>query len=214
MVRTRRRAPRGQRAIRQPWHRQPGADAQAGRGAAPHPDLGDSVSRADLTDLNHEIGVDPSTFQPVNIDRARIRGVEVQADWHNRDWRIGGQLTAMEPLNLSPGPDYRNVLNRRARQSASLSLRRFLRAPVLEGTSGSIGVVGRWEGRRYDDLANTLPMGGYLSVDLLTQWALGNGWSLEARAANLFDRNYQTAAYFAQDGRHYGLTARYQTRGK
>ena len=166
------------------------------------------------TDLNHEIGFDPSTFQPVNIERARIRGVELQGDWRNRDWRVGGQLTAMEPLNLSPGPDYDKLLNRRARQSAALSLRRFLRAPVLEGTNGSIGVVGRWQGRRYDDLANTLPMGGYLTVDLLTQWALGNGWSLEARAANLFDRNYQTAAYFAQDGRHYGLTARYQTRGK
>jgi len=49
------------------------------------------------TDLNDEIGVDPGTFQAVNIDRARVRGVELQGDWHNRDWRIGGQLTAMEP---------------------------------------------------------------------------------------------------------------------
>jgi vitamin B12 transporter len=165
------------------------------------------------TDINHLIAFDPSTFTPQNIDRARIRGVELQGDWHNSAWGIGGQLTAMEPLNLSPGPAYDNLLNRRARQSGALAVRRFLQAPAF-GARGSLGVVGRWEGRRFDDLANTLPMGGYLTVDLLTQWAFGNGWSLEARAANLLDRDYQTAAYFAQDGRHYAVTIRYQSQGK
>jgi vitamin B12 transporter len=77
--------------------------------------------------------------------------------------------------------------------------------------AGSFALVTRWEGRRYDDLANTLPMGGYLTVDLLTQWQLGSGWTLEAKAANVFDRSYQTAAYYAQPGRSYGVTIRYRS---
>lgn len=77
--------------------------------------------------------------------------------------------------------------------------------------SGSIGFVGRYEGRRYDDQANTLPLGGYFLADLLTQWNLGRSWTLEARAANLFDRSYQTEAYYAQPGRNYSVTIRYRS---
>jgi vitamin B12 transporter len=162
------------------------------------------------TRIDRLIAVDPQTFLPQNIDAARIRGVELEGEWHDRDWMLGGQLTAMEPLNRSPGPDYDNLLNRRARQSASLTVRRLFQGAAA-GT-GSVGIVSRWEGRRYDDLANTLPMGGYLAVDILAQWAPGDGWSFEARAANVFDRSYQTAAYYAQPGRNYGLTVRYRSK--
>jgi vitamin B12 transporter len=162
------------------------------------------------TSIDDLIGIDPQTFLPQNINKSRIRGVELQGDWHNSDWAIGGQLSPMEALNLSPGAEYDNLLNRRSKQNASLSVRRLLPA-VADGTSGSIGVVTRWQGRRYDDLANTLPMGGYLTVDLLTQWTLAGAWTLEARAANLFDRSYQTAAYFAQPGRSYSVTIRYRS---
>jgi len=91
-------------------------------------------------------------------------------------------------------------------------VRRLVRTAPSGSVDGSASVVARWQGRRYDDLANTLPMGGYLTVDLLTQWTLGGGWTLEAKAANLLDRSYQTAAYFAQPGRSYGITIRYRSR--
>lgn len=163
------------------------------------------------TTIDEEISIDPLTFLPVNIDRSRIRGVELQADWHGADWIVGGQLTGLEPLNVSPGAEYDDLLPRRSQQSASLTVRRLLHAAAAGGADGSVGVVARWEGRRYDDLANTLPMGGYLRVDLLTQWSLDRSWTLEARAANLFDRSYQTAAYYAQPGRSYGVTIRYRS---
>ena len=163
------------------------------------------------TNINDEIGTDPTTFLPVNIDQARIRGVELQGDWHNSDWGVSGQLTGMEPLNISPGPEYDNLLNRRSKQNAALTARRFL---VVGGVKGSVGMVGLYQGRRYDDLANTLPMGGYLRVDLLTQWAFGHGWLIEAKVANLLDRSYQTEAYYAQPGRNYGVTVRYQSQAK
>lgn len=164
------------------------------------------------TSIDRLIAIDPLTFLPQNIDSSRIRGIELQGDWHSREWVIGGQLTGMQPLNRSAGPDYDNLLNRRAEQRAALTVRRLLHVPAPGGPSGSISLVTRWEGRRYDDLANTLPMGGYLTVDLLTQWAFGSDWTLEARAANLFDRSYQTAAYYTQPGRNYAVTVRYRSK--
>lgn len=163
------------------------------------------------TTIDNEISLDPETFLPLNIDRARIRGVELQGDWHSADWVLAGQLTGLEPQNVSPGPGYDDLLPRRAQQNASLTVRRLLHAGNAADAAGSLAVVARWEGRRYDDLANTLPLGGYLTVDLLTQWRLGSDWTLEARAANLFDRSYQTAAYYAEPGRSYGVTLRYRS---
>lgn len=163
------------------------------------------------TTIDDEISLDPETFLPLNIDRARIRGVELQGDWHSADWVLAGQLTGLEPQNVSPGPGYDDLLPRRAQQNASLTVRRLLHAGNAADAAGSLAVVARWEGRRYDDLANTLPLGGYLTVDLLTQWRLGSDWTLEARAANLFDRSYQTAAYYAEPGRSYGVTLRYRS---
>jgi vitamin B12 transporter len=163
------------------------------------------------TTIDDEISIDPQTFLPVNIDRSRIRGVELQGDWHGADWVVGGQLTGLEPLNVSPGPEYDDLLPRRAQQNASVTLRRLVHTGTSASADGSFAVVARWEGHRYDDLANTLPMGGYLTVDLLTQWRLGRDWTLEAKAANLFDRSYQTAAYYAEPGRSYGVTIRYRS---
>ncbi|HXZ59320.1 MAG TPA: TonB-dependent receptor [Steroidobacteraceae bacterium] len=163
------------------------------------------------TTIDDEISIDPLTFLPVNIHKSRIRGVELQGDWHNADWVLAGQLTGLEPLNISPGEEYGNLLPRRAEQSASVNVRRLLRSAPSDGADGSVGVVARWQGRRYDDLANTLPMGGYLTVDLLTDWRLAASWRLEAKVANLFDRSYQTAAYYAQPGRSYGVTIRYRS---
>lgn len=163
------------------------------------------------TTVDDEISIDPLTFLPLNIDKSRIRGVELQGDWHNADWVVGGQLTGLEPLNVSPGAEYDDLLPRRAQQNASLTVRRLIHGAPAASADGSFGLVARWEGRRYDDLANTLPMGGYLTVDVLTQWRLNRSWTLEARAANVFDRSYQTAAYYAQPGRSYGVTIRYRS---
>jgi vitamin B12 transporter len=164
------------------------------------------------TTIDDEISIDPVTFlMPVNINRSRIRGVELQGDWHSADWVLAGQVTGLEPLNISPGPEYDDLLPRRAQQNASVTVRRLVHTGTAAAADGSFAVVARWEGRRYDDLANTLPMGGYMTVDLLTQWRLGSDWTLEAKAANVFDRSYQTAAYYAQPGRSYGVTIRYRS---
>lgn len=146
------------------------------------------------------------TYTPENIAAARIRGVELQAQWRNADWRIAGQLTGMDPRNLGAGPRHGNMLPRRAKSGASLELRRTFTAA---GSHGSVAVTGTWSGRRFEDLANTLPMGGYVTVDLLGEWTFGRV-TVGAIAANVAARRYTTAAYLAQPGRHYDVTLRYR----
>jgi vitamin B12 transporter len=160
------------------------------------------------TRIDQLIVFDLLSFLPQNIARARIRGAELQADWRTASWKIAGQFTRMDPLNVGGGDQGGDLLlPRRAKETGSIEVRRLL-------PNGSFGVVGRWEGRRFDDSANTTPLGGYFTLDLLGEWRFANGWQLQASCANVLDRNYQTAAYFAQDGFHYSVTVRYQFPGK
>src|SRR5246500_384201 len=93
------------------------------------------------TTINNEISIDPLTFLPLNINRSRIRGVELQGDWRSADWVVGGQLTGLEPLNVSPGPGYDDLLPRRAQQSASLTVRRLVHTGSAASADGSFALV-------------------------------------------------------------------------
>ena len=53
-------------------------------------------------------------------------------------------------------------------------------------------------------------LGGFATVDLRLEYAINDEWTLQARASNLFDRDYETIAWFNQPGREYGLTLRYR----
>ena len=92
---------------------------------------------------------------------------------------------------------------RRARTSARVELDRAF-GEFRIGAS----VIG--EGRRFDDVANTLALPGYATLDLRAEYAPHPAWTLQARVGNVLDRDYQTAAYYNQPGREYGLSLRYR----
>lgn len=155
------------------------------------------------TEVDDLIAFDPTTFMPVNIDAARIRGAEAVLTQRLGDWRWAGHLTWLDPRNRSNGANHGNLLPRRAEQALRIDLDR---------------AVGYWqfgasvtgEGRRYDDLANTRRLDSYATVDIRAAYRLARHWHLQARAANLFDKRYETAEYFNQPGRNYFISLRYQ----
>jgi vitamin B12 transporter len=154
----------------------------------------------EVTDL---IGFDP-TFTPVNIDSARIRGVETTAAMRlARDWDARVNLTLQDPENRSNGANNGKLLNRRSEQSLRLDLDRDFGPFRLGGTL-------RAEGRRFDDQANTVRLGGYAILDLRAEYALAKDWRLQAKVQNLFDKDYETAYLFNQPGRSLFVTLRYQ----
>lgn len=169
------------------------------------------------TDVSDLITYAPPDYTPYNLAQARIRGVELSGEWRYDAWVVSGQVTALDPRDHSPpavavAGTAGNLLPRRAQSSAFLDVRRTLFGRV------GISARGRWEGRRFDDLANTVPLGGYFLLDLLADARLGHGWSVQGRISNALGRTYYTAAaadfpplaYYNQPGRELDLTVRYR----
>lgn len=157
-----------------------------------------NVFETRVTDL---IGFD-TAFNPANIDSGRVRGLESLTTLHLGDWDVQTNLTLQNPEQRS-GANSGKLLNRRAEQSLRLDLDRAIGAWNLGGTF-------RAEGRRYDDLANTVKLPGYGLVDLRAEYRLAKDWRFQAKLENLFDRDYETAYLYNQPGRGVYLTLRYQ----
>ncbi len=153
------------------------------------------------TDVDDLIAFDVAIFLPNNIDRARLRGAELQIDRTIAEWDIGFSASWLDPENRSDG-HRGNDLPRRAQESARLSIDRGF---------GALRVGATWigEGSRFDDLANQRRLGGYATFDLRSEYRFGDAWTLQASVANVFDRDYETAAFYNQPGRTYQLRLRY-----
>jgi vitamin B12 transporter len=148
---------------------------------------------------------DASTFTPNNLAEARIRGIEADASATLGAWSLNLGYSAIDPRNRTPGPDYDNVLPRRARQSGHVEIGRGFGA-----FDARVRVTGA--SSRYDDVANTAQTGGYAVVDLVVDYAVTAHWSLQGKVGNLLDHDYQTVRYYNQDDRTYFVNVRYQTR--
>jgi vitamin B12 transporter len=157
------------------------------------------------TEVDQLIGIAPSgtsAFTAVNIDEARILGLEAIASTTLWSWEVGANLSLLDPENRGEGPNQGKLLPRRAQAMFRLDLdRRF--GPLL------VGATAYGEGRRFDDLTNTQRLGGYVTVDLRAGVELHKNWILEGRVSNLLDKDYETARLFNQDDRNFFVTLRY-----
>lgn len=172
------------------------------RGAHAGVDWSIAAYRTRADDL---ITFDATTFLPANVARAQIRGAEATVGVVLAGWNLSGNITWLDPRNESPGRNFDKLLPRRPRQSARVDVDRSFGA-------FSIGTSVNASGERYDDLANRTRLPGYATTDLRVGYTFNNAWTLQANAANVFDREYETAAYFNQPGRNYTLSLRYRPR--
>ncbi|HZV39395.1 MAG TPA: TonB-dependent vitamin B12 receptor [Pseudoxanthomonas sp.] len=149
------------------------------------------------------ISYDAAIFLPNNIDEARIRGAEFTVDFTLGGFDIATQLSHTDPRNRSAGPNHDNLLARRPRNTARIDVDRAFGA-------FRTGVTFNAAGERYDNLANTDRLSGYSTLDLRLEYAIAPAWTLQAKVGNVFDRDYETVAWYNQAGRTYGLSLRYQ----
>ena len=138
-----------------------------------------------------------------NIDQARIRGAEFGFDTTLAGIDVSLQLSHADPRDRSGGANHDRVLARRARNTGRIGLDREF-GPLRAG----ITVNGA--GARYDDAANSVRLGGHATTDLRLEYAFHRDWTLLARASNVFDREYETVAWYYQPGREYQLTLRWR----
>lgn len=155
------------------------------------------------TRIDNLIAFDADIFAPANIDKARIRGLEALVRTQIKGWLLSGNLTFLNPENHSGGANHGNILPRRAEQSFRLDADR-------QFGKYRIGAMFLAEGERFDDLGNTRKLDSYVKFDLRAEYELHKQWRLQGRIENLFDENYETAAFFNQPGRNFFVTLRYQ----
>ena len=156
------------------------------------------------TTVDDLIVYDPTIFVANNIESARIRGAELGAGATLAGWDVTAQATFMDPRNHGASGDDK-LLPRRSRRTGRIDADRS----VGEWRLGASVIA---QGRRFDDVQNAIPMGGYSTVDLRAERTLGPGWTLQAGLHNAFDRSYETAAFYNQPGREWSVTLRYAPR--
>lgn len=155
------------------------------------------------TRVDDLITYDASTFMMQQVEKARIVGAELTGGMQVAGLDVSAQLSWTDPRNRTSGTQYDNWLARRAQRTARVDVDRRFGALRL-------GLTAQGVGQRYDDAANTVRLGGYGTLDVRAEYALGHDWTVLARVANLFDRSYETAAWYNQPGREYQLRLRYQ----
>lgn len=154
------------------------------------------------TTIDELIGFDAS-FNPVNIDEARINGLEAGLQVNLSQWEINTVATLLDAQNRSAGTNYGNELPRRASETLRID------ADYTQGDY-RYGVTFYGVGQRYDNLANTRKLAGYATVDVRAQYAFEQDWLAQVRIANLFDKQYETAEYYNQEGVSLYLSLTYQ----
>ncbi|MEP6634171.1 MAG: TonB-dependent vitamin B12 receptor, partial [Luteimonas sp.] len=171
------------------------------------------------TTVKDLIALDAS-FVPQNLDRARIRGAEAEFGVDSLfGWEANAQISYVDPRNRThtievfipvapfvteaPNSDDGNLLARRARTTARIDLDRGI-------GKFRFGITALAEGARYDDGANTRPLGGFATLDLRAEYSLTPSWSLRARIANVLDKRYETSSYYNQHGREAFFTVQYR----
>ncbi|MGI9316626.1 MAG: TonB-dependent receptor domain-containing protein, partial [bacterium] len=155
------------------------------------------------TEIEDLIGFDPTTFLPVNTNEAEITGIEFAAQVDAAGWLFSSSLTIQDPQDTSGGPNDGNQLARRAEETLQLGVDRNFGA-------WTTGASVLYRGDSYDDLANLTEIDAFTVVDLRTEYRFHRNWLLGVKVNNVFDEEYETAAFYNQDGINALATLRYQ----
>ncbi len=158
-----------------------------GKTSAGHWDIRAFQTNVDNLIATVQVG---GNFVAQNVDKARIKGVETEIGTRLAGWDTRAALTLMDPRDT--GRD--KILNRRAKRSLKLDADRAFGAWRL----GATWLV---QGHRYDDVNNTVRLGGYGTLNLRAQHALSKQWVLRANLDNAFDKAYQTVNTYNSPGR-------------
>jgi vitamin B12 transporter len=161
-----------------------------------------------ITDLIVSV-FNPANFSSLNlnIDRARIRGLEASWELHADPWSVRAEGSLQDPRNLSAGANDTQLL-RRSKHSFTVSASRRV-------GSGTLGVEVLQSGAREDvEAASGLQArdGGYVLASLLGKVSLTPSWSLAARLDNALGRRYELANGYATAGRAASISTRYAFR--
>jgi len=127
---------------------------------------------------------------PVNLAKARTKGVELSASLAYKDIYIHGNWTYLNAKDSTTG----NLLPRRAKESGSATV-----GATLSGLNAEVAwyVVGP----RFSSSFNKKPMAGYQKGDVRVNYVVNKTWKLIARVENVGDTSYEEVSGYGVLGR-------------
>lgn len=134
---------------------------------------------------------------PQNVDKARIRGLELQSGLEKNDWKAQVSVSLMDPENRSNSND----LEHRSTQTLRLDISKQLGTWNLGGTVVAAN-------HRYDDEDNEDRLPGYGTLDLRAGWVFAPGWMGKLSVENVFDKERRTATYGSSGNEYYTTAGR------
>lgn len=135
-----------------------------------------------------------------NIDRARVRGVELGYGYRGQRWHLRAEAAFNDPRNRITG----ERLLRRAGNTWIVSIDR--RSGRLE-----LGLDASRAGRRYDfGFPSAVVLQPYTLVNLSARLAVNERWSLQARLDNVLDERYQLAYGYNSPRRSVAIATRFR----
>jgi len=155
-----------------------------------------------LTNIDNLIAYDAIAGIPVNIGEAEIPGVEFALGTYFASWNVNMDLSLLSPKNESSGPNKGNRLARRPEQLFNVGIQR-------SWNKLSTGFDVHAQGSSYDDLANTQKLAGFATLNMNLGYRMANSWMINFALNNIFDKSYETAKYYNNDGINGMLTLRY-----
>lgn len=131
-------------------------------------------------------------YEPRNVDKAHIKGVELEMGTVLADWRIDFNTTYFD-ARYDGDTDHGNILSYRPRLTATLDVsRRFERF--------EFGAEWYGQSSRYIDRGNTGELQGYHLLNLRGQYDVSDEWTLQLKLTNVLDRDYAVANGYQTEG--------------
>ncbi|HSH29008.1 MAG TPA: TonB-dependent vitamin B12 receptor [Thiohalobacter sp.] len=141
--------------------------------------------RTEVDDLIETVNTGGFVFEPRNVSKAEIEGVEATLATELAGWQLQANATVLDPRNEDTG----RRLRRRSPRSFNLDIDRQLGRWAL-------GLHWRVQDARFEDSANQTRLGGYGVLDLRLGYTPVPDWSLALEVDNALDKEYQTAEGF------------------
>jgi len=137
----------------------------------------------------------------LNTGNAAYSGLTLSGAYPLGGIRLRGSLDWQNPHDRDTGKQ----LARRAKRHASLGAETQL-------AGWTLGAELQASGRRFDDAANTKPLGGYGLVNLYASTRIAGDYTLLARLDNAGNKDYELARTYATGGRQFYVALRWEPR--
>jgi vitamin B12 transporter len=154
-----------------------------------------------IKDLIEYVIIDFDTFegQNQNVERARIKGVELGYNFTGEAWHARAELTLQDPRDETT--DER--LLRRSREALVVAVNRDVGAL-------DVGVDIAAVGDRMDfGFPTDVTLDSYTLVNATLRYRVNDALTLQGRLENLFDEDYTLAEGYRTEGRSYTVGVRY-----